>query len=298
CPLSGMKEFVIAFFFMAIASSIPNLFVGISSVLHGIPELSFGDVVGNSVVDLTLVAALAGLIGGQISSGGRLIQTSVLFAIGVAFLPLLLILDGTLERGDGVVLILVFLLYSAWLLARRKEFTQVYNHGGQVPEPVRHFRTFFVSLGAIALSAAMLLLSAEGIVRSATFFAGALGIPISMIGILGVGLGSALPELYFAVAAARRGNSKIILGQLLGSVIVLATLVIGIVALLHPIEIQDFSPFSIGRFFLVISAFFFLLFTRTDRKITRKEAGFLLFLYLAFVVTEIASKAIMGGAFR
>lgn len=286
------KEFVIAFFLMAVASSAPNLFVGISSVLHGIPELSFSDIVGNSVVDLTLVAALAGLIGGQISSGGRLIQTSALFAIGVALLPLLLILDGKLDRGDGVVLIFVFLLYSAWLLARRKEFTAVYNHGGQASEPVRNFRVFLLSMGGVIASVLMLLLSAEGVVRSATFFATLWGLPIPMIGILGIGLGSALPEVYFAVAAARKGNSKIILGELLGSVIVLATLVIGIIAILSPIEIQDFSPFSIARFFLIISAFFFLLFTRTDRKVTRKEAFFLLFLYLAFVATEVVANLV------
>jgi len=73
----------------------------------------------------------------------------------------------------------------------------------------------------------------------------------------------------------------------MGAVIVMASLVLGIVALIQPIQIDDFSPFAIGRFFLIISAFFFLIFLRTDRKITKKEGVFLLFLYFAFVASEI-----------
>ncbi|MCH7590552.1 hypothetical protein IIB34_05905, partial [PVC group bacterium] len=95
-------EFVIAFFVMAIASSIPNLFVGISSAMIGIPELSFGDVMGNSIVDLTLVLALAVIFGRGLKTEHKLIQISSTFTIIIAILPLLLILDGTLGRADGL----------------------------------------------------------------------------------------------------------------------------------------------------------------------------------------------------
>ncbi|MBI4217362.1 MAG: hypothetical protein HY603_00965, partial [Parcubacteria group bacterium] len=106
------REFVIAFFVMAIASSIPNMFVGISSALHDIPELSFGDVMGNSVIDLTLVAALTGLLGKNLSTLSNLIQISSLITIAIAVLPIVLVMDGSLGRGDGFLLILTFLLYS------------------------------------------------------------------------------------------------------------------------------------------------------------------------------------------
>ncbi|GAI48832.1 unnamed protein product, partial [marine sediment metagenome] len=66
-----------------------------------------------------------------------------------------------------------------------------------------------------------------------------------------------------------------------------ATLVLGIVALICPIEVPDFSPFAIGRFFLIISAIFFFFFVQTGRKITKKEALFLLGIYITFVLVEI-----------
>jgi len=78
-----------------------------------------------------------------------------------------------------------------------------------------------------------------------------------------------------------------VIGNLMGSIIFLMTLVLGIVVLICPIKIVDFSPFAIGRFFLILSAVFFLIFLRTGKKITKKEAWILLFIYLIFVVAEI-----------
>jgi cation:H+ antiporter len=113
---------------------------------------------------------------------------------------------------------------------------------------------------------------------------------LPLIGILVVGVGNCLPEIYFAIISARKGQTWMILGDLMGSIITPATLVLGLVALIHPIEIVDFSPFAIARFFLIISALFFFFCVRSGRKITRKEAIFLLFVYIAFVATELIFK--------
>ena len=73
----------------------------------------------------------------------------------------------------------------------------------------------------------------------------------------------------------------------MGAVIICATFVLGIVALICPIEIPDFSPFAIARLFLIISAVFFFFFVRTGRTITKKEAIILLGIYVLFVISEI-----------
>ena len=108
-----------------------------------------------------------------------------------------------------------------------------------------------------------------------------------MVGIIVLGLGSALPEIYFTIASARKGNSKIIFGDLMGAVIVMATLILGIVALIEPIRVPHFSSFAIARLFLFASAFFFFLFLRSGRKISKKEGVFLILLYIAFILAEI-----------
>lgn len=285
------RKFIIAFFVMAIVGSVPNLFVGISSVIHGVPELAFGDMIGNNTADLTLVVAMAVIFGGSLVAKGAVVQLSAVLTIAIAILPLLLIVDGTLGRGDGIVLMLVFVAYSFWLLSKRKGFSDQLENGKDTP--LVEFKEFLKSIAFVSLGIVFLLIAAEGVVRSVSFFAGELNFPIGVLGILVVGLGNSLPELYFSVAAAREKENWIVLGELMGSIIVPATLVIGLVAFLSPIHIPDSSPFSIGRFFLILSAFFFLIFARTDRKITRAEALFLLDIYLIFVASILFAQS--GG---
>jgi len=133
-------------------------------------------------------------------------------------------------------------------------------------------------------------IAAQGIVASAHFFALNFNLSLILIGVLITGLGSTLPEIYFAIASARKGETWMILGDLMGAVIIPATLVLGIVALICPISNIDFSPFAIARIFLIISAVFFFFFVRTDRVITKKEAFFLLGIYIAFVLVEILTR--------
>jgi cation:H+ antiporter len=280
------KEFVVAFFIMAFAGSLPNFFVGISAALRKIPELSFGDVVGGNLADLTIVLALATLFARGIPTASKTIQTSSIFTLIIAILPLLLVLDGTLGRGDGIILILFFVLYIAWLFSKDERFRKIYND--TPPRPIlKEFKNFLKDLGIVLAGITLILLAAQGIVIAASFFAKTFNVPLALIGILIVGLGNCIPETYFSIISARKGEDWLILGDLMGSVIVCASFVLGIVALICPIKIADFSPFAIARFFLIISAIFFLFFLRTDRKITKKEALFLLGLYLLFVISEI-----------
>ena len=282
------KEFVVAFFTIALAGAIPNLFLGISSALQGIPELSFGDVIGGNMIDLTVAVALAALVIKGLPAEGKIIQTSALFTIAVALMPLFLILDGVLGRGDGLILISMFVFYIFWLFSKEERFSKVYeeNEG----DTVKDFKEFIKDIGMVILGVAFLILAAQGMVFSALWFAGSLNLSLALIGILIIAIGNSLPEIYFSIVSAKQGKAGIVLGNLMGSVIVPATLVLGTVAIICPIQIQDFSPFAIGRFFLIASALFFFFFVRTDRRVTKKEALFLLGIYALFVLFEILSK--------
>jgi len=279
----GWREFVVTFFTIGLAASIPNLFVGIISALHKIPQLSFGDVISGNVIDLTLVIFLTVFISRSvISTESRLVQNSAIFTAIVAILPLILILDGALSRGDGLVLISAFIFYIFWLFSKKERFTKIYN--GQ---KMLSFKIFFKDLGGVFLTLTLLLLAAEGIVRSAVFFSSLLNLPLILIGILIIALGNALPETYFAIISAKRDQNWMVLGDLMSSIIGCATFVLGIVALICPIQIINLPTIGIARFFLIASAIFFLIFIRTGQKITKKEASFLLLIYLVFILVEI-----------
>jgi cation:H+ antiporter len=282
-----LKEFVVGFFLMAFAASLPNFFVGIIAALNKIPQLSFGDVIGGNIVDLSLVIGLAALFSrGGLSAQSQTVQGSSIFTIFVAILPLFLVSDHYLSRTDGVLLILSYLFYISWLFSKRERFTKIYDHA---PRTI-NFKNFLKDIGSLILSVVLLLAGAKGIVDSASIFSIALGLPIGLIGLFIVGLGNCLPETFFSVQAARRGQDWMILGDLMGGVVMCATLVLGIVALISPIRIADFSPFAIARIFLIISALFFLLCLRSDRKISKKEGILLLLIYVLFLITEILTK--------
>ena len=285
----GLKEFVVAFFAMALAGAIPNLFVGFFSAVHKNPSLALGDVLGGNVIDLTLAVALAVFFVKEgIPARSRTIQTTSLFTLGAAILPLILLLDGELSFIDGIVLVLYFILYLIWLFSKEERFKKVYEEKEEEKKSFwDNFKSFSKNLWRVFLSLIFLLLAAEGIVVSSLYFGRRFNLPLILIGTLIVGLGNTLPEISCAVSSAKKGEGFMVLGDLMGSVIAPASLVLGIVSMIYPIKVSDLSFLAVARFFLVLSVLFFFIFIRTDRKVTKKEGIVLFFVYLIFVIAEI-----------
>jgi cation:H+ antiporter len=283
----GWKEFVVAFFITAFSVSLPNFFVGIISALKNVPELSFGDIVGGNVAELAFLGGLAALISKKgLSANSRTVQGSSIFAIITALLPLLLGADGNLSRTDGILLILAFAFYTAWLFNKKERFEKIYDEiKGRIT-----VKFIFQTTLTLLISVFLLLLSAQGVVKSALFFSDYLKIPLTLVGILIVSFGNSLPDLSFVIQTARKSDDWLLLGDLIGGTIITATLVLGIVSLISPIKITNIQSIITGRIFLIISALFFIFFIRTEKRITKKEGVFLLFIYILFIIVEIFIK--------
>ncbi len=290
----GWQEFIAAFFIMSVAVSVPELFIGITAAAEGIPELSFGNIVGANIIHFTLALALATIVLGELKFESVQIRTSVNFTFLFALLPFLLMIDGDLSRADGVILMSSFFIYVLWVFSKRERFSQQYQplalNGHQLLSPLEKFRQFMKDVGLFVAGISVLIAASQGIVNSAAFFADIFNIPLVVVGVFIVGLGTALPETYFAVASARRGNAWMVVGNLLGSTVLTASFVLGLVAFIHPIVIVDFSPYVVARAFLVMSAVALLLFSRTEHKITSREAFAMLTLYILFAVAQAAAK--------
>jgi cation:H+ antiporter len=237
-----VREFFVAFFIMAIASSIPNLFVGITSAIKGIPELSLGDILGNNFIAMTLAVAIGVLASKrkEIIAHGMMIKTSIFFTFLAALSPIILSFDGLLSRTDGIILLFIFAAYVHWLISQQEHHTETY---GEDDKRLAHgFKSFIRALKDIVfvtLSVGTILAAATGIVKSATFFADYFNVSIILIGLLITGLGNALPEIFFSYISARRGETSLILGNILGSIMFPATFVLGIVLLIHNYRYQS-----------------------------------------------------------
>lgn len=283
------KEFIVAFFVMALAATLPNLFLAIAAVIDGVPQLSLGDVMGGNVFDMTAAIAIAVFFSKKgISAKDKTIQTSLLFTFAAAVLPLILLLDNKMSRFDGILLLTVFFGYIYWLLSKKERFKSMYLEHPVESGAKKNSAGKNILKAAVGIT--VLLTMAQMIVNLATGFSEQFNISLPLIGILLVSLGNCLPETYFSIAAARVDKTNMILGDIMGAVIMPGTLVLGLVALISPFSIDNPSMFAAARYFLLIAALLFLICARTDKKITKKEGVLLLMVYFAFLLAEIFVK--------
>jgi len=281
-----LREFIIAFFVMAFAASLPNLFVDIGAALRGMPQIAFGDIVGGNLVDLTLVMAIAVLFGPKVlPAESEMVQKSALFTAGFAILPLILVWDGKLGQMDGLLLLGAFAVYVWWLFSKEDRFKKVYS--GKSKKGARGYFSFLLDIAKAILFLILLLVTSYFIINFAKTFSVKLGISLSLVGILIVGLGNCFPEIYFSIISAKKGENWMVLGNLMGCVIVCTTMVLGIIGLIAPFEITDFSQFFIARVFVIIASVLFVVFIRTGKKITQMEGFFFLSVYILFLLFEI-----------
>jgi len=286
--VSRMGDFVVTTLLLALATSLPEFFVGLLSALKGQPNLSLGNIIGANIANLTIVTGGAALIGGGLAVRGIFLRRDVFFTFLAGAAPLLLLLDRDLDRVDGIILLILYSFYSLWVLSeRRRGMNQ-----DQKESVTRHFfrelnyqktkkEILFIFLGIF-----LLLFSADMIVRLATKIALSFNLPVFLIGLFLVSLGTTLPELVFEIKAIQSHKTSMVFGNLLGSIVANSTLIIGIVAIISPIKIKAFDEYLLATIVYVIVFMVFYFFIRTKRRLDRFEAALLIGFYLAFLISE------------
>lgn len=270
-----LGHFAAGFIIIAVATSIPELVVGVTSALEGVPELSLGNVLGSNVVNLSLIIGTAVLIAGQVNFKENLIKNELTYPFFIALLPILLAVDGTLSRGDGFILISIFLAY----------LVLVFRYSDYEEEEERVSRNQFLwSLIFFILGSAALLVSARYLVDYASLIALELGIPVFFIGIILISFGTSLPELAFETISLLHGYKNLAIGDLMGSTVANSTLILGTVSLISPVLVPDFTEFQIVTVFLIILISLFILFLRSRTGLNRGRAVLLILIYLIFLV--------------
>jgi len=275
----GWTEFAIGFIIMAIATSVPELFVGITSALNKNSALALGTVIGSNIVDLTLVIGIVALLAKGIRIESKTIRTDTLYMFGIATLPVILMVQGNeISRFDGYLLLSVFFLYVIKLLKQKGRFRKAID---TVP-----IKEFFSAIGLSCFSIVVLFFSSDFVVRYASLLSIDLMLPPILIGLFVIAFGTSLPELTFEIKAVRTGHRGMALGDLLGSVIANSTLVLGVTALIYPID-ADFLLFLTSASFMLLVAFLFVTFTESEEMISWQEGIALILLYVFFVIVEL-----------
>lgn len=213
----------------AFATSSPELTVAITSALRGRPEIALGDALGSNVVNLGVVLGLA-LIFGAVKVEGGALARDIPMALAAPAVLGVFCLDGTLGRLEATVMLLVFVgwLTQSVLAARRVRDSVVMDLQERT-----HRATVLSVVGGLAL----LVLSGRLIVTGAIGVSEALGWDGFVVGALFVAIGTSAPEIATMLAARAHGHDDIGVGTVLGSNIFNTLLIVGVAALISPVEI-------------------------------------------------------------
>lgn len=213
----------------AAATSSPEMSVAINSAASGKPEIALGDLLGSNVVNIGLVLALAILLGG-VTARGRDLRRDLPPAVGAPILILILAMDSSLSRGDGVILLITF---AGWLTLT---VTQASRERGSFPA-AENARSGGRILAEGVLGLALLILAGRLIVVAATDVGRILGWDTFTVGAVLVAVATSVPELATVVAAKVRHHGDVSVGTVLGSNLFNGLLIVGVTAVIAPISI-------------------------------------------------------------
>ena len=289
--MTKLSAFGLTAFLVAFATSLPELVVGIASAIEGRPTLSLGNVLGSNISNISLVVGGAAILGGSIRIVGDFLRHELFLVFLAGSLPLLLLVDNSLSRIDGLILLVVYLWYSMTILRGKTEHLASHQdafgpfwHRILLKLDQKRTRKHIVWL---VFWLFVLMLSGDLLVRSSTVLAELLGIPVILMGIVFLSIGTTLPEFAFEVEAIRNHQAAMVYGNLLGSVVANSTVILGLTALIHPIVLDGgFHPYLLATVAFVFMFGVFWMFASTKHQLERWEGFLLLFLYLLFVFFE------------
>ena len=283
-----LGDFAVTTFILALATSLPELFVGIASALEGSPNLSLGNIIGSNIANLSLVIGGAALIGGGVAVHGLFLRRDVFYAFLAGAAPMILLFDKSLSRVDGLILLALYGFYNVAVFAERRGEVVEGEEEGFLRRLLRRLnhRGGGKEMAWIFLGVALLLFSADMLVRIAKWIAFSLNVPLLLVGLFLVAVGTSLPELAFELRAIRARKPGMVFGDLLGSIVANGTLVIAVTSLLAPIRIQAFNEYLLATMAFVLIFALFYIFIRTKKKLERWEGVVLLGVYILFIFLE------------
>ncbi len=275
-----VSDFFIGVAVLAIGSDLPELVVSIDAALRQLADqdtssLIVGNAIGSCFGQLGLVLGIAGMLGPFSPSRRHIVRHGGVLIVATGLL-MLVGFDGVVQRLEGFGLILAFGAYIVFLLNEEGLVTRS-REPGRAGVAVIWVR--------LALGLAVVVVSAEVIVRTAMTLAEQWGVDQSFLGITIIGVGTSLPELVISVAAMLRARIGLSVGNLIGSNILDTLLPIGIAAAIVPIEFAP-SLLEFDMLVLLTMTLVALGFLYRSRGVRRPQAIVVLGIYLGYLTSK------------
>ena len=287
-----VSKLLIGLTIIAFGTGAPELAVSVSSLINGTTDMLLGNVIGSNILNILLLIGLAALIR-PIRIKKDTVAKELPLLLLISTILVVLFLDvflmnadaNTISRADGIICLLCFTIFLFYIISMARKNRKAKK---EVEKPKFKLST---SLILVLVGLVGVVGGSELVVSSASAIATAIGISDRMIALTVIAFGTSLPELITTIKAAKKGETELLVGNIIGSNIFNICIVLGLpVTLFGTVTPDSFELLDIVM--LVGSAAILLLVARSGRKITRGEGALMLAtftIYYSYIVYSALS---------
>lgn len=282
-----IPEIIIGLTIVSIGTSMPELFVSITSAIDGYPDMAVGNIVGSNIANLLLILGLSSIIKAvKFKRETRLIEIPMCLGISVLFV-ILCNLGHNVTRVDAGILIALFVLFIGYtiVMAKKGEEFDKEDDDEKVVDKKKSSKSTIKDIVFIILGVVLLKLGGDLTVNNAVEVAKHFGLSEKLISVTILAIGTSLPELVTSVSAAIKGKSDIAIGNILGSNIFNMLLIIGVSAMIKPIVYN--TSYNLDMIFLIGGTLILSLFPiiPPKNKMSRGNGVVYVLMYMGYLVS-------------
>ncbi len=266
-----IPSIVIGLTIVAMGTSAPETAVSITAGLAGNSDISLGNIVGSNIFNLLMVIGISAIIH-PVVSPKDITGRDLWWNIGVSVALLLTLIDRRISRIEGILLIVGMAAYL--FVVVRSALKNRTSASEEKPHSVP------VSLLMIAGGLAAIIIGGNLVVNNASLIAKSLGMSDTLVGLTIVAIGTSLPELVTSIAATRKGEYGIALGNAVGSCIFNIMFILGVASAITPIH--GSTELIIDTIVLIGVTILIMIFARTKKQTNRVEGIVCVLAYIAY----------------
>lgn len=301
----GISTLVIGMTIVAIGSSAPEFVVSALAAIKGNTDMAIGNVVGSNIFNILAIMGATSLVAPVAASKGN-IRNDVPFAALSSLVVLFAAFDSFLtkdavneiSRSEGLLMLCMFAIFISYTMAIAKKengngnenenenITDIINDNDK--EKTLQQTSIFKSILLVIVGLAFLIMGGDGLVDGASGIASYMGVSQSIIALTIVSIGTSAPELAASMMAAKKGDTAMALGNVVGSVVFNVFFVLGTAATIHPLALGNISIFDIST--LLIASALLWIFCKSHSALVKWEGVVLLLVQIAYYVILVINE--------
>lgn len=284
----NVSPMLIGLTIVAMGTSAPEAAVSVSSSLAGQNDMSIANVVGSNFFNILIVLGVSSIIA-KLPVEKETIKKDTPFLIFISILLLVLSLNFNLSRLDGVVFLVLFVLFLINMIKSNISSKDIESSSGETAIAIEATDTKTIHMPKTLLLCLIgivgIVFGGDLVVDSATNIATSFGMSANLVGLTIVAMGTSLPELVTSVIAVKKGETEIAIGNVIGSNIFNILLVLGLAALIHPMAVSMVA--IIDTIFMTAVTILLYIFIKKNNSLTKIHGIIFVIIYFIYLTYTI-----------